>query len=238
MTSLIAGEDGLPEPSLYFLIGREILPIGGTSDEGLTRSMDIRLRALDTTLADVQDRVRAFDENDRKALEELERPWEHQERYEKLQAEVQALDAELNAANETPAAPLTAYDLQAPGSATDENEVRQAIDAICAMLADPAVLAIFRESAEQENIPVSAESLEALGTRDRTDASPVRPGRVAGAARSFWRIGSGKTQEEPPPFVTQEGRPPASLSFVSIRSNRDLSPELNQGARFSRPDPV
>jgi hypothetical protein len=163
VTSLIAGEDWLPEPSLYFLIGREILPIGGTSDEGLTRSMDIRLRALDTTLADVQDRVRAFDENHQKALEELERPWEHQERYERLQAEVQALDAELNASNETPAAPLSAYDLQAPGSAADENEVRQAIDAICAMLADPAVLALFRESAEQENIPVSAESLEALG---------------------------------------------------------------------------
>jgi len=123
--------------------------------------MDIRLNSLENMLADAKDRVRVAEAKISAAVTEMNRPWDHDLRFLELQEKVKSLDASLN--KDAPQVPLvptpaSARVLIAQKSDTT-GEMRKALSAIRAMLADPGIVVRFAG----QNDFLSVDGLEDLG---------------------------------------------------------------------------
>jgi hypothetical protein len=156
-------DNSQPIPQLFFRVGNEILLVSAETEVGVSRSMDIRLSSLEDMLENAKDRVRVAEAKIQAALTEMNRPWDHDQRFLELQEKVQSLDASLNKDIQVPLAPLvptpaSARELIAQKSDT-AGEMRKALSAMRAMLADPGIVVRF---AGQNDI-LSAEGLEDLG---------------------------------------------------------------------------
>jgi len=150
-----------PIPQLFFRIGNEILLVSAETDVGVSRSMDIRLNSLENMLEDARDRIRVAEAKIKAAMTEMNRPWDHDQKYLDLQEKVKSLDASLN--KDTPQVPLVptpanARELIAQKSDT-AGEMRKALSAMRAMLSDPGIIVRF---AGQSDI-LSVDGLDDLG---------------------------------------------------------------------------
>jgi hypothetical protein len=133
-----------PIPQLFFRIGNELLLVSAETEIGISRSMDIRLNSLENLLADATDRVRVSEAKISAAVTEMNRPWDHDQRFLELQAKVSDLDASLNkdAKVSSVPTPSSARVLIAQKSDTT-GEMRKALSAIRAMLAIPGIVMRF-----------------------------------------------------------------------------------------------
>ena len=149
-----------PIPQLFFRIGNEILPVSAETDIGVSRSMDIRLNSIEDMFENAKDRVRVSEAKINAAVTEMNRPWDHEQRFLELQAKVKNLDASLNKDAQVPLVPtpLSARELIAQKSDT-VGEMRSALSAMRAMLADPGIVLRF---AGQNDI-LSVDGLDDLG---------------------------------------------------------------------------
>jgi len=157
-----------PIPQLFFKIGNEILLVSAETDIGVSRSMDIRLNALEHMLEDARDRIGVAEAKIKSAMTEMNRPWDHEQKLLELEAKVKSLDASLNKDAQAPQSPLvptppervegTARELIAQKSDT-AGEMRSALSAMRAMLADPGIIVRF---AGQNDI-LSVDGLDDLG---------------------------------------------------------------------------
>lgn len=82
-------------PLTYFEIGGRKFEIGGTDNVGITRSLDIALKSLDEKARKCEEAITAWEKNIASAEEELNRPWDHEEKFKTLEVELQTLEAEL-----------------------------------------------------------------------------------------------------------------------------------------------
>ena len=150
-----------PIPQLFFRIGNELLIVSSETEVGVSRSMDIRLNSLENMLADAKDRVRVAEAKISAAVTEMNRPWDHDLRFLELQEKVKSLDASLN--KDAPQVPLVPTPASARVLITQKSdttgEMRKALSAIRAMLADPGIVVRF---AGQTDI-LSVEGLDDLG---------------------------------------------------------------------------
>ena len=165
MTASNIDDFSQPIPQLFFRIGNEILPVSAETDIGVSRSMDIRLNSLEDLLEIAKDRVRVAEVKINTAVTEMNRPWDHEQRFLELQAKVKNLDASLNKDAQVPLVPTppervegTARELIAQKSET-VGEMRSALSAMRAMLADPGIVLRF---AGQNDI-LSVDGLDDLG---------------------------------------------------------------------------
>jgi hypothetical protein len=153
-------DNSQPIPQLFFRIGNELLLVSAETEIGVSRSMDIRLNSLEDTRENAKDRVRVAEAKIQAAVTEMNRPWDHAQRFLELQEKVQSLDASLNKDAQIPlvATPQSAREMIAQKSDT-AGEMRKALSAIRAMLADPGIVLRF---AGQNDI-LSVEGLDDLG---------------------------------------------------------------------------
>jgi hypothetical protein len=149
-----------PIPQLFFSIGNELLLVSAETDVGVSRSMDIRLNSLENMLEDARDRIRVAEAKIKSAMTEMNRPWDHEQKLLELEAKVKSLDASLNKDAQVPLVPTpqSAQSLIAQKSDT-AGEMRKAISAMRAMLADPGIVVRF---AGQSDI-LSVDGLDDLG---------------------------------------------------------------------------
>jgi hypothetical protein len=149
-----------PIPQLFFRIGNELLLVSAETEVGVSRSMDIRLNSIEDMLDDAKDRVRVAEAKIQAALTEMNRPWDHDQRFLELQEKVSNLDASLNKDAQVSIVPTpqSARELIAQKSDT-AGEMRKALSAMRAMLADPGIVVRF---AGQNDI-LSVEGLDDLG---------------------------------------------------------------------------
>jgi hypothetical protein len=172
VTASTMDDNSQPIPQLFFRIGNELLLVSAETEVGVSRSMDIRLNSLEDMLEDARDRVRVAEAKIQAAVTEMNRPWDHAQRFLELQEKVQSLDASLNKDAQIPlvATPQSARELIAQKSDTctalraeqcrcTAGEMRKALSAIRAMLADPGIVLRF---AGQNDI-LSVEGLDDLG---------------------------------------------------------------------------
>ena len=142
-------DQGKPTPQLFFRIGNEILLVSINTDTGVTQSMDIRLKSLDEMLRQEEDRIRVTVTKIEAAQAEANRPWDHEQKYIETEAKVRELDALLNKdsqASQQPPAPIPTPDFARRTIARKSDtagEVRNALAAIRAMLANPGIVARF-----------------------------------------------------------------------------------------------
>ncbi len=164
-----------PIPQLFFSVGNELLLVSAETEIGVSRSMDIRLKSIENLLEDAKDRVRVAEAKIAAAMTEMNRPWDHEQRFLDLQEKVKSLDASLNKDAQVPLAPLvptpqsareliaqksdTCAALRATQCRCTADEMRKALSAMRAMLADPGIVLRF---AGQNDI-LSVEGLGALG---------------------------------------------------------------------------
>lgn len=138
-----------PIPQLFFRVGNEILLVSLNTDTGVTQSMDIRLKSLDEMLRQEEERIRVTETKIEAAQAEANRPWDHEKKFIETESKVRELDALLNKDAETsqqPPAPVPTPDFARRAIARKNDtagEVRDAIAAIRAMLADPGIVARF-----------------------------------------------------------------------------------------------
>ena len=153
-------DNSQPIPQLFFRIGNELLLVSAETEVGVSRSMDIRLNSLEDTLENAKDRVRVAEAKIQAAVTEMNRPWDHAQRFLELQEKVSNLDASLNKDAQIPLVPTpqSARELIAQKSDT-AGEMRKALSAMRAMLADPGIVLRF---AGQNDI-LSVEGLDDLG---------------------------------------------------------------------------
>jgi hypothetical protein len=147
----------------FFTVGNEILPIATTTEIGTTRSMDIRLHSLDTILQEALDRSAAIERGLSSDQAEMDQPWCHEENYRALAEKVTQLDALLrqDKAEATPVAtiPTPQFARAAVAAKRDTTaEVQQALDAIRAMMTDPAI--VQRLGGELLPVPIPVEESE------------------------------------------------------------------------------
>jgi hypothetical protein len=156
-------DNSQPIPQLFFRIGNELLLVSAETEIGVSRSMDIRLNSLEDTLENAKDRVRVAEAKIQAAVTEMNRPWDHAQRFLELQEKVSNLDASLNKDVQVPLAPLVPTPASARELIAQKNdtagEMRKALSAIRAMLADPGIVLRF---AGQNDI-LSVEGLDDLG---------------------------------------------------------------------------
>jgi len=156
-----------PIPQLFFRVGNEIVLVSAETEVGVSRSMDIRLNSLENMLEDAKDRVRVAEAKIAAAMTEMNRPWDHDTKYLDLQEKVKSLDASLNKDVQVPLAPTPASARELIAQKSDTyaaprytvGEMRKALSAMRAMLADPGIVLRF---AGQNDI-LSVEGLEVLG---------------------------------------------------------------------------
>jgi len=126
-----------PQPYTYIYINGKTIPFSGSDDVGITRSLDYALKSMDKHLAEINATVQAW-ERDIAAYETaLAQPWEHQEKLDRLSAELAALENELRADGENTA--ITSQKLQLTSSEAEKQEI---IEAVQALMSDPAAKAI------------------------------------------------------------------------------------------------
>ena len=129
---------------VYFMVGYETYPVSfGDSDTGITLSLDAKMRKLNDDLETTRERL-DISLNDQQAIAgELQRPWEHEERYQELNAQVAALNKELDADNDNVDL-AAAFDMSNSASIAESQAfVDAALNAIRAMHQEPEVLARF-----------------------------------------------------------------------------------------------
>ena len=149
-----------PIPQLFFRIGNEIALVSAETDVGISRSMDIRLNSIENMLADAKDRVRVAEVKISAAMAEMNRPWDHEQKLLELQAKVTSLDASLNKDAQVPLVPTPANARNLIAQKSDTaGEMRKALSAMRAMLADPGIVLRF---AGQTDI-LSVDGLNDLG---------------------------------------------------------------------------
>jgi hypothetical protein len=149
-----------PIPQLFFRVGSELLLVSAETNLGVSRSMDIRLNALENMLEDARERVRVAKAKIAAALTELNRPWEHERKYLEIEEKVKSLDASLKKDGEVSHVPTPSSARKLIAQKSDTvGEMRKALSAMRSMLADPALLVRL---AGQNDI-LSAEGLEDLG---------------------------------------------------------------------------
>lgn len=149
-----------PIPQLFFRIGNEILPVSAETDIGVSRSMDIRLNSLEDMFENAKDRIRVAEAKIKAAVTEMNRPWDHDQRFLELQAKVKNLDASLNKDAQVPLAPTLSSVRELIAQKSDTTgEMRAALSVMRAMLADPGIVLRF---AGQADI-LSVDGLDDLG---------------------------------------------------------------------------
>ena len=149
-----------PIPQLFFRIGNELLLVSAETEVGVSRSMDIRLSLLEDMLENARDRVRVAEAKIQAAVTEMNRPWDHDQRFLELQEKVSNLDASLNKDIQVPLVPTPASARELIAQKSDTaGEMRKALSAMRAMLADPGIVLRF---AGQNDI-LSMDGLDDLG---------------------------------------------------------------------------
>jgi len=155
-------------PLTYFEVGGRKFEIGGSDNVGITRSLDIMMRSLDERARKCEEAIAAWEKNITSAEEELNRPWDHEAKFKILEVELQTLEAELR--QDTPKqdnAPVmdvaTSRRKSISLAGQGITDVRDALDAIQAMMSDSATLARFVD--EEQPIPITTESLVELGEK-------------------------------------------------------------------------
>ncbi len=129
-------------PQVYLQVGDRRLAISiGESDIGITLSLDAKLRSFEPELQKAQEEIEVLGRKLASLEAEIDRPWEHEERYTLLKAKAAELEKELNL-SERGAGTSAALPTAAAAVDTSE-EVLAALEAIRALHADPAVLARF-----------------------------------------------------------------------------------------------
>ena len=150
-------------PLTYFEIDGRKFEIGGSDNVGITRSLDTVLRLLDDKARKCEEDIEAWGKNIASVSEELNRPWDHDAKFKALEVELQALEAELR--QDTPkqdnAPVLEKRSISLAGQGI--TDVRDALDAIKAMMSDHGTLARFMD--EEAPILVTTQSLVELGEK-------------------------------------------------------------------------
>ena len=150
-------------PLTYFEVGGRKFEIGGTDHVGITRSLDMALKSLDEKARKCEDAIAAWEQNIASAEEELNRPWDHEEKFKTLEVELQTLEAELrqDAPKQDNAPVLENRSISLAGQGI--TGLHDALDAIRVMMCDPMTLARFAD--EETPIPITTESLVELGEK-------------------------------------------------------------------------
>jgi len=150
-------------PLTYFEIGARKFEIGGADNIGITRSLDTVLRLLDDKVQKCEQDIQAWGKNIASVSEELNRPWDHEAKLKALEVELQTLEAELR--QDTPkqdnAPMMDKRSISLAGQGI--TDVRDALDAIQAMMSNSGTLARFMD--EEQPIPITTESLVELGEK-------------------------------------------------------------------------
>jgi hypothetical protein len=164
-TASMLDDRGSAIPYLYFKINGETAQITADTDLGVTRSMDARLKGIDTLLANKVDMLPLIDAEIKAAMEEINRPWEHEQKFNELESKIHELDAALNKdrksdSHEGLSTPLTSDQrrkiIEHHNNAGDELE--NALLAIQAIMGNPALAARFAGDADILS-PVGLEEL-------------------------------------------------------------------------------
>lgn len=142
----VSGLDGENDIQLFFRAGLEMLHVSLNTDTGVTRSMDIRLNALDALQEDVRDQTRVLEKKIRDAQADGGLVWEHEEKYLQLQAKVNDLNIRLNKdqgqSKQSLALPVPdAFRKTVDEKSNTACEVQAALSAIKSVVSDPAVFA-------------------------------------------------------------------------------------------------
>ncbi len=159
-------------PLTYFEVGGRKFEIGGSDNIGITRSLDIMMRSLDERARKCEEAIAAWEKNITSADEELNRPWDHEAKFKILEVELQTLEAELRQdkpkqdnAPMMDVAPSQRKSISLAGQGI--TDVRDALDAIKAMMSDSATIARFVDEPDEhwQPIPITTESLVELGEK-------------------------------------------------------------------------
>ncbi|MEP0805861.1 MAG: hypothetical protein HRF47_10240 [Chloroflexota bacterium] len=142
-------------PLVYFEVGGRKIEIGGTDNVGITRSLDMALKALDEKAKKVEESIAITEKNIASSEEALIQPWEHEKKFHDIEEELQALEKELQATNTDTPVLGRSNNFQ---RTTDD--VRDALMAIKEMMN---TMAPSRLANEEQPIPLTTESLAALG---------------------------------------------------------------------------
>lgn len=149
-----------PIPQLFFKIGNEILLVSAETEVGVSRSMDIRLNSIEDMFENAKDRIRVAELKIQAAVTEMNRPWDHDQRFLELQEKVKNLDASLNKDAQVALVPTPASARELIAQKSDTaGEMRSALSAMRTMLADPGIVLRF---AGQNDI-LSVDGLDDLG---------------------------------------------------------------------------
>ncbi len=153
-------------PLTYFAVGGRKFEIGGSDHIGITRSLDIMMRSLDERAIKCEEAIAAWEKNITSAEDELNSPWDHEAKFKALDIELQTLEAELrqDTSKQDNAPVMDVIPSQRKSislAAQGITDVRDALDAIKAMMSDPGTLARFVD--EEQPIPITTVSLVELG---------------------------------------------------------------------------
>ena len=163
-TASMLDDQGSAIPYLYFKINGEIAQITADTEIGVTRSMDMRLKGIDALLTNKKSMLPLIDADIQAAMEEINRPWEHEQRFNELEAKIRELDAALNKdkkpdSQETPSTPLTNGQRKKVIEHNNTGEeLENALLAIQSMLGNPDLVARFAGEADILS-PVGLEEL-------------------------------------------------------------------------------
>lgn len=150
-------------PLTYFEIGARKFEIGGADNVGITRSLRHNVRSWTTKPESAKKICQAWGKNTASVSEELNQPRDHEAKFKALEIELQVLEAELRQdtpkADSAPVMEKISISLAGQGI----TDVRDALDAIKAMMSDPGTLARFMD--EEAPIPVTTQSLVELGEK-------------------------------------------------------------------------
>ena len=166
-TASMLDDQGSAIPYLYFKINGETHQITADTEIGVTRSMDMRLKGIDAVLENKESMLPLIDADIQAAMEEINRPWEHAQRFNELEVKIRELDAVLNKDKQpdsqetpSPSTPLT-NDQRKTVIENNNNtgeELENTLLAIQAMLGNSALVARFAGKADILS-PVGLEEL-------------------------------------------------------------------------------
>ena len=136
-----------PTPYLYLMIGDERQQITADTESGVTRSMDLRLKGIDALIQNKEVTLPLIDKDIASAMTEIERPWEHEQKFNELEAKIRDLNEILNKDKKTettelPYEPLTGDQRKTVAKRSNTGgELNAALLAIQAMMSNPAIVA-------------------------------------------------------------------------------------------------
>ncbi len=140
-------------PLVYFDVGGKKIEIGGTDNVGITRSLDMALKAMDEKVKKIEESIAITERNIASNEEALKQPWEHEKKFQDIEAELRALEEELQTTNvDTPVSVLKR------SSSQHSAGVRDALRAMAEMVN---TMALSRP-VEEQPVPLTTESLDEL----------------------------------------------------------------------------